>query len=125
MFLNALFLEYQLSHKQHWTFELYVFVQGFAVVLYLICAVILPSELGRYATYGAYYYSRGRWIFGLLLLFSLMDFADTPVKGRAHLASLDWPYLAVVVRRSALLLAAMKTRNSSSTHSWQSCSSAS
>jgi hypothetical protein len=35
MFLNALFLwrwEYQLSHKQHWTFELYVFVLSFAVV---------------------------------------------------------------------------------------------
>jgi len=37
MFLNALFLwcwEYQLSHKQHWTFELYVFILSFAVVLY-------------------------------------------------------------------------------------------
>ena len=35
MFLNALFLwcwEYQLSHKQHWTFELYVFILSFAVV---------------------------------------------------------------------------------------------
>ena len=77
MFLNVLFLwcwEYQLSHKQHWTFELYVFILSFAVVLYLICAVILPSELGRYATYDAYYYSRRRWIFGLLLLFSFDGF---------------------------------------------------
>lgn len=115
MFLNALFLwwwEYQLSHTQHWTFELYVFVLSFAVILYLICAVLMPGELGGYATYRAYYYSRRRWIFGLLLLFSLMDFADTAVKGKAHLASLGWPYLAVVVTRSALLLAAMKTRNS-------------
>ena len=35
MFLNVLFLwcwEYQLSHKQHWTFELYVFILSFAVV---------------------------------------------------------------------------------------------
>ena len=40
-----------------------------------------------------------------------MDFADTAVTGSAHLASLGWPYLAVVVTRSALLLAAMKTRN--------------
>jgi hypothetical protein len=115
MFLNALFLwwwEYQLSRTQHWTFELYVFVLTFAVVLYLICAVLVPSELAGYADYRAYYYSRRRWIFGLLLLFSLMDFADTAFKGTAHLASLGWPYLAAVVTRSVLLLAAMKIRNS-------------
>jgi hypothetical protein len=114
MFLNALFLwwwEYQLSRTKHWTFELYIFVLSFSVVLYLICAVLMPAELGGYANYRAYYYSRRRWIFGLLLLFSLMDFADTVVKGPAHLAALGWPYLAVVVTRSILLLAAMKTRN--------------
>jgi hypothetical protein len=114
MFLNALFLwwwEYQLSTVHHWTFELYVFVLSFAVVLYLICAVLMPSELGSYATYRAYFYSRRRWIFGLLLLFSMMDLVDTAVKGWTHLLSLGWPYLTVVATRSALLLGAMKTRN--------------
>ncbi|MGN6057744.1 MAG: hypothetical protein ACTHOI_04085 [Sphingomicrobium sp.] len=115
MFLNALFLwwwEYQLSSTKHWTFELYVFVISFSVVLYLICAVLMPSDLGDYASYRAYYYSRRRWLFGLLLLFSLMDLADSAIKGPAHLAELGWPYYAVVGTRSALLLAAMKTRNS-------------
>jgi hypothetical protein len=114
MFLNALFLwwwEYQLSTTRHWTFELYVFVISFSVVLYLICAVLMPSELRDYADYRAYYYSRRRWLFGLLLLFSLMDLADSAIKGPAHLAWLGWPYFAVVATRSALLLIAMKTRN--------------
>lgn len=114
MFLNALFLwwwEYQLSSVGRWTFELYVFVLSFSVVLYLICAVLMPSELGDYANYRAYYYSRRRWLFGLLLLFSLMDLADSAIKGPAHLAELGWPYYAVVATRSALLLLAMKTRN--------------
>jgi hypothetical protein len=71
----------------------------------------MPSELGEYQSYRAYYYSRRRWLFGLLFLFSVMDFADTAVKGMAHLASLGWPYVATVVTRSALLLGAMKTRN--------------
>jgi hypothetical protein len=115
MFLNALFLwwwEFQLSVLQHWTFELYVFVISFAVVLYLICAVLMPSELGSYHSWRAYYFSRRRWLFGLLLLFSLMDFADTAFKGPAHLASLGWPYYAVVATRSLLLIGAMKTRSS-------------
>ena len=114
MFLNALFLwwwEYQLSSMHHWTFELYVFVLSFAVVLYLICAVLMPTELGNYATYRAYYFSRRRWLFGLVLLFSLMDFADSAFKGPEHLASLGWPYFAVVATRSVLLIGAIRTRN--------------
>lgn len=115
MFLNALFLwwwEYQLSSVRHWTFELYVFVLSFSVVLYLICAVLMPSDLGAYASYRAYYYSRRRWLFGLVLLFSLMDFADSAIKGAAHLASLGWPYFTAFATRSVLLLGAIKTRNS-------------
>lgn len=114
MFLNALFLwwwEFQLSRTDRWTFELYLFVLSFSVVLYLICAVLMPSELGDYADYRAYYYSRRRWLFGLLLLFSLMDFADTAFKGPAHLAALGWPYYAAVTTRSLLLLVAIKSRN--------------
>jgi hypothetical protein len=115
MFLNALFLwwwEFELSGMKHWTFELYLFVLSFSVVLYLICAVLMPSELGDYASYRAYYFSRRRWLFGLLLLFSFMDLADSAIKGPAHLSQLGWPYYAVVGTRSALLLMAMKTRNS-------------
>ena len=114
MFLNVLFVwwwEFQLADVRHWTFELYLFVLSFAVVLYLICAVLMPSELGSYADYRAYYYSRRRWLFGLVLLFSIMDFIDSATKGRAHLASLGWPYYLVVATRSALLVGAMKTRN--------------
>ena len=114
MFLNALFLwwwEYQLSARTHWTFELYLFVLSFSVVLYLICAVLMPSELGDYANYRAYYYSRRRWLFGLLVFFSLMDFADSALKGAAHLMSLGWPYFTAVGTRTVLLLIAMKTRN--------------
>ena len=114
MFLNTLFLwwwEYQLANIHHWTFELYVFVLSFAVVLYLICAVLMPNELGSYHSWRAYYFSRRRWLFGLLLLFSLMDVADSAFKGPAHLASLGWPYFTVVATRSVLLLGAMKTRN--------------
>ena len=48
MFLNVLFVwwwEFQLAGVRHWTFELYVFVLSFSVVLYLICAVLMPSAV--------------------------------------------------------------------------------
>lgn len=114
MFNNALFWwwwEFALSSTTHWTFELYVFLISFAVVLYLICAVLVPSSLGHYYDYRAYYYSRRRWLFGLVLLFSLFDVVDSAVKGTAHLLALGWPYFASVAVRTVLLLVAMKTRN--------------
>jgi hypothetical protein len=114
IFLNALLLwwwEFQLASVPHWTFELYLFVIGFSVILYVICAVLMPDELGNYADYRAYYYSRRRWLFGLILVFGLMDFADSALKGREHLISLGWIYLAFVAMRPLLLIAAMKSRN--------------
>ena len=114
MFFNALFLwwwEFALSHTTRWTFELYVFVLSFAVVLYLICAILTPATLGHYADYRAYFFSRRRWLFGLLLLFSILDFVDSATKGLAHLTALGWPYFTSVAVRSVLLLVAMKSRS--------------
>jgi hypothetical protein len=114
MFHNALFWwwwEFGLASIDQWTFELYVFVLYFAVLLYLICAILVPSSLGEYADYRAYYFAHRHWLFGLVLAFSLFDFADSAAKGRAHLAALGWPYYISVAIRSALLIVAMNTRN--------------
>src|SRR5689334_2472800 len=114
MFHNALFWwwwEFGLSRLEQWTFELYLFVLYFAVLLYLICAILVPSGLGGYADYRAYYFARRRWLFGLLLTFSLLDFADSALKGWAHLQGLGWPYFASVAVRSVLMLVAFKSRS--------------
>ena len=103
--------EFGLADIQRWTFELYVFVLYFAVVLYLTCAVLVPSSLGQYADYRAYFYARRRWFFGLLFIFSLMDVVDSAIKGGAHLMALGWPYFTIVAIRSILVLIGMKTRN--------------
>ncbi len=106
IFLNALVLwwwEFRLSSLQHWTFELYLFVIGFAVVLYLICVVLMPSDLGGYGSFRAYYYARRRWLFGLILLFGLMDFAELGGEGTRALSlvGMDLPEL----RRDAAIAA--------------------
>jgi hypothetical protein len=80
-------------------------------LLYLICAILMPSDLGSYANYRAYFYSRWRWLFGLPLVFSIIDLIDSAPKGPAHLMALGWPHFAVVATRSALLIGAIKTCN--------------
>ena len=114
MFHNALFWwwwEFGLSHVRHWTFELYLFVLYFAVLLYVICAILMPASLGGYADYRAYYFGRRRWLFGLLLLFSLLDFVDSATKGWEHLRSLGLSYAASVAVRSALIVVAFRSRS--------------
>jgi hypothetical protein len=114
MFLNALLVwwwEFQLASVHRWTFELYFFVISFSVILYLICAVLMPDSLGDYDSYRAYYFSRRRWLLGLVLIFSIMDWVDSAVKGREHLASLGWLYLVFAVTRPILLLWAIKSRS--------------
>ena len=114
MFHNALFWwwwEFGLSQVYRWTFELYLFVLYFAVLLYVIFAVLVPSSLGGYADYRAYYFGRRRWLFGLLLAFSLLDFVDSVLKGWGHLTALGWSYAFSVVIRSALMIVAFNSRS--------------
>jgi hypothetical protein len=114
MFLNSLFWwwwQFALSRVERWTFEYYAFVMCFAVLLYLICATLVPNSLGQYADYRAYYFSRRRWLFGMLLAFSLFDFIDSALKGVDHLAALGWSYFLSVAVRSVLIGGAMITRN--------------
>jgi hypothetical protein len=114
LFLNALLLwwwEFELSSARQWTFELYLFVMGFSVVLYMLCAILMPDHLGHYGTYRAYFFSRRRWFLGLMLFFGLMDVVDSAVKGWDHFLSLGWPYFAFVASRPVLLIAGMQSRN--------------
>jgi hypothetical protein len=114
MFHNALFWwwwEFGLAKVQNWTFELYVFVLYFAVILYLICDVLVPRSLEPFTDYRAYFFARRRWLFGLLLVFSLLDFVDSAAKGQAHLLALGWPYWTSVAVRSVLLVVAFKSRS--------------
>lgn len=114
VFHTALFWwwwEFGLASIEQWTFELYIFVLYFAVLLYLLCAVLVPSSLGAYADYRAFFFSRQRWLFGLLAVFSVLDFVDSAVKGRAHLMALGWSYFTIVAVRTILFLIGMKTRN--------------
>ena len=58
--------EYSLRLIAAWTFQLYAFVLGYAFLIYLICTILFPSNLGKHIGYKEYFISRRRWFFGLL-----------------------------------------------------------
>jgi hypothetical protein len=114
VFLRAIFwwwFEFRLSETAQWTFTLYLFVLGYAVLIYLWCALLFPRDLVGYEGFRDYFYSRRRWFFGLLLLGQAVDVADTLLKGVAHFRSLGPSYVVGIVTLSVLLLIAMRTRS--------------
>ena len=114
IFHRAIFwwwFEFRLSQTPEWTFTLYLFVLGYAFLIYLWCALLFPRDLEGYDGFKDYFYSRRGWFFGLLVAGQAVDVADTLLKGMAHFRSLGLVYPCGILALSALLLIAMRTRS--------------
>jgi hypothetical protein len=77
--------EYRLQEVRQWTFLLYFFIAMYAVLLFLLCVLLFPEEMKDYDDFKSYFYSHHRWIFSLITVLFIADFADTLIKGSAYL----------------------------------------
>jgi hypothetical protein len=102
--------EFRLSAMTQWTFNLYLFVALYALLLYLLCVFILPESLSDYADYREYFYSRRQWFFGTLAAIYVVDLVDTMVKGEAYFAGFGLEYPIRNVTHVVACLIAMATR---------------
>lgn len=103
--------EFHLNTISHWNFTAYLFVILYAVLLYLLCALLFPEDLSGYDGFRDYFLSRRQWFFGVLAIAYLLDFVDTWMKGTAHLHALGAEYIVRGVVFVVLCLVAMRTRN--------------
>ena len=85
----------------NWTFEIYLFIVGYAVTLFLLAALLLPDSMHDYKSYEDFFISRRAWFFGVMATTYLFDIADTLIKGEAHFAHFADEYLI----RTPLLVA--------------------
>ncbi len=81
-----------LSSVTEWTLGLYLYITCFSVVLYFLCALLFPADMGDYRSYRDYFLSRRRWFFGLLATAYVVDVGDTLLKGFDYFASLGMSY---------------------------------
>lgn len=98
--------EFGLSRIPAWSFGAYLFLVGYAVVLYLISALLFPDNIAEYAGYEDFFIRRRRWFFGLLAATFLLDIVDTLIKGTEHWSQLSGDYLVQVPIGLALCLIA-------------------
>ena len=76
------------AHRQLDVSQLYAFVVGYAFFIYVICAVLFPTEIEPYDGFKDYFMARRRWFFGMLIAWLAIDMFDTWAKGPAHFRSL-------------------------------------
>ncbi len=111
MLVHFWWWEFGLFAIADWTFGKCLFLIFYAVVLFLICALLFPDSMQDYRGYEDFFYSRRGWFFGLLALTYLLDIADTLLKGEAHFARFGNEYLVRTPVFVALCLAAIWTSN--------------
>src|SRR5215469_18811838 len=68
--------EFQLLTVSRWTFPLYVFVAVYGAVVYFVCALLSPNDLGHYEGYKEYFFSRRKWFFGAMAVMFVADLCD-------------------------------------------------
>ena len=85
--------EFKLELLEQWTFQIYLFVIFYALVIYMLCALLFPQDLEGYDGYEDYFISRRSWFLGILAGFFLIDYWDTWLKGAEYFASLGLEYV--------------------------------
>ena len=93
MLVHFWWWEFDLYRIENWTFGKYLFLIGYAIVLFLLCAFLFPDSMQDYRSYEDYFYARRGWFFGLLGATYLLDVVDTLLKGEAHFARFGYEYL--------------------------------
>ncbi|HSM08507.1 MAG TPA: hypothetical protein VLA33_05765 [Gemmatimonadota bacterium] len=66
-----------------WTFGLYLFVVGYAIWLFLMSVILVPSRLEGVENSFDYLMEMRRWFFGALLVATAIDTIDSFLKGNA------------------------------------------
>ena len=103
--------QFKLQLLSSWTFQAYLFVLGYAVILYILSALLVPKTLDPDLDLDQFFYDRRGWFFGFNALYFVVDLIDSRLKGTAHFEALGLEYVVSTVLSGLLCLGAMKTRS--------------
>ncbi|MCV0395122.1 MAG: hypothetical protein K5872_02830 [Rhizobiaceae bacterium] len=111
MLVHYWWWEFGLFTVPRWTFEVYLFVLAYAVLLFLLSTLLFPDSMHDYDGYESFFISRRRWFFGLMATTYVFDVVDTLIKGRVHLDHFGVEYLIRIPVFLVLCVVAALTAN--------------
>jgi hypothetical protein len=103
--------EFALSRVDHWSFGVFLFLIAYAVLLYLLSALLFPDNISEYGSYENFFIKRRRWFFALFATTFLFDVIDTLIKGADYLRALNRDYLIQVPIGLSLSVVACASKN--------------
>ena len=103
--------QFKLQLLPEWTFQAYLFVLGYAAILYVMGTLLFPKVLDPDFDLDAFFYDRRGWFFGVAALYFVVDVIDSRLKGAEYFAGLGVEYFATMALSITGCLFAMKTRN--------------
>ena len=104
--------QFTLNELELWTFQNYCFLIAYAVIVYLMCAILIPSSIASFDSYKDFFISKKSWFFGILILQRIVDVLDTLMKGGLdRLYSFGPVYNIGVVLQIVLAGVAIYSRN--------------
>src|SRR4030095_15485398 len=71
---------------KHWTLWNYFLIVCYAVVLFLLVALLIPKDWDKVDNLNAYFLSKRRWFYSVYLLSVVIDLMDSYMKG-------GWSYI--------------------------------
>lgn len=74
------------ARREQWTFGLYLFVISFAILLFLLAAILVPHRLSGVRDSYRYFMEGRRWFFGANIVAVIFDVFDTLLKGAGYSA---------------------------------------
>lgn len=97
--------------RPEWTFGLYLFVISFAILLFLLAAILVPHRLEGVGDSYIYFMDGRRWFFGANILAVVFDVFDTLLKGLGYsaLPSAMWMSAVYVLAALAALFSDRRT----------------
>ena len=111
MLIHFWWWEFGLFGVAEWTFGVYLFIIGYAVLLFLLAALLYPDSMLDYSSYEDFFFSRRRWFFGVMAGTYVFDIVDTLIKGEEHFARFGNEYLVRTPVFIAFCLVAAITPN--------------
>lgn len=84
--------EFALFRLEFWTFGVFLFIIFYAIILFLLAALLFPDQLSEYNGYEDFFLKRRHWFFSLFALTFVMDAVDSWLKGPEHWARFGVEY---------------------------------
>lgn len=103
--------EFGLSRISYWSFSVFLFLISYAVVLFLLAALLFPDNISEYGGYEDFFIKRRRWFFALLAATFVFDVVDTLIKGPEHWNRLSAEHLVQVPLGLTLCMVAWAFKN--------------